>query len=563
MSSPNKSHRPPPLTCRRVTIAAMKHLETLELLASSSLPTEAERDHINQLIDTSNHEISRLTAIIDKLVLEREALQRNVASYKAILAPIRLLNDDILREIFIHCLPVNRTAATVITEAPLLLGRICRSWRELALSTPALWASIRVDFSHFLDLPRAQQLYQGAQSWLARSGMCPLTIQVLLQVLDSDLRDPTIDFIKFLTTISTRWCSIEIIAPSEWLFSLRSLSETDVPRLEKFSYSASYSQYHSSYHSSREKLSLSLDFLGGEQLRDLGFPNRSYDFAASSSKINFGQLTRLDLQADLVIYADILRRCPNLVTCRMSISCLFPDSTIANALGFEPLTLLHLSSLTIFYHGGEPAIDAVKDSFEKFFSNLNLPHLISFDQNLGMYSLFSWVHHLDRTRSIENLALNLADFGDVSILDYLRTNTSIKWLRIRGWCQPDQLSTAMDGLRYLAPENQNPGDVLCPSLEVLELQSLIISEDVVVPLIRQRAGLVDSDGIAHLKAVHADFNYVDHEVDIQVISQLEDLITSGLSLAISYQSLPALPFAMPASNKCYWPSRQVELEWPM
>ncbi|KAJ7583315.1 hypothetical protein C8J56DRAFT_1055079 [Mycena floridula] len=493
----------------------MKHLEILEMLASSSLPTEAERAHINQLIDTSNNEISRLTAVIDKLVLEREALQRNVASYKAILAPIRLLNDDILRDIFVHCLPVNRAAATVITDAPLLLGRICRSWRELALSTPALWASIHVEFSYFLGLRRVQRLCQEAQSWLVRSGTCPLTIQVLHQVHTDDLRDLTIDFIKFLTTISTRWRSIEIIAPSESLFSLRSLSETDVPRLEKFRHSA----INGPDHLAGENLSQSLDILGGERLRDLGLSSPPYDIAASSSKINFGQLTRLDLHAELVVYADILRRCPNLVTCCMSIS--NPrDPGIDSASGSEPLTLLHLSSLTINYYPSQPAIDAIP--FETFFSDLNLPHLTSFDQNLGLYSLFSWIH-LARTGLIENLTLSLRELRDESTLDYLRTSgTSIKWLRINAWCFPDELPTAMDSLRQLMTFD-NPSDVLCPSLEVLELRSLSVSEDFVVPLVRQRAGLVDSDGIAHLK------------VDIQVISQLEDLVTSGLSLAISYQ----------------------------
>ncbi|KAJ7592592.1 hypothetical protein C8J56DRAFT_479513 [Mycena floridula] len=126
------------------------------LLASSSLPTEAERAYLNQLLNTSNDEISRLTAAIDKLVLEREALQCNVVSYKAILAPIRRLPEDMLREIFVSCLPSNKAAAIAITEAPLLLGRICLSWREIALSTPALWASIHVHILHFLGLADVQ-----------------------------------------------------------------------------------------------------------------------------------------------------------------------------------------------------------------------------------------------------------------------------------------------------------------------------------------------------------------------------------------------------------------------
>ncbi|KAJ7583304.1 hypothetical protein C8J56DRAFT_953604 [Mycena floridula] len=529
----------------------MKHLEIPEMLASSSLPTEAERAHIKQFLDTSNDEISRLTAVIDKLVLEREALQRNVASYKAILAPIRLLNDDILREIFIHCLSVNKAA--VITDAPLLLGRICRSWRELALSTPALWASIRVDFSHFLDFPRAQQLCQEAQIWLARSGTCPLTIRVEWSMFRDGSQDLAMDFIKLLTTNSTRWRSIEITAPFEWLFSLASLSETDAPRLEKFRLMAMYRP-----DPAEENLWQSLDILGGEQLRDLGLHcSPSQNILTLTSKVNFGQLTRLDLYAELVIYADILRRCPNLVTCRMSIAN-SRDPGIDNASGFEPLTLLHLSSLTIVYYPSHPAVDAIL--FETFFSNLNLPHLTSFSQTLGSYSLFSWLH-LGRTSTIENLTLSLADLRDESILNHLRTSTSLKWLRINAWCShgADEQLTGIDTLRRLMATN-TAGSMLCPSLGVLELQNFSFSDDFFVELVRNRAALVDADGIAHLKVVHADFFRFQDDVDVQVISQLEDLIASGLSLTISYQTSTHSP---PKSNIRYWPSKPVDLEWPI
>ncbi|KAJ7592577.1 hypothetical protein C8J56DRAFT_1045048 [Mycena floridula] len=211
------------------------HIDIPELLASSSLPTEAERAYLNQLLSTSNDEISRLTAAIDKLVLERETLQQNVASYQAILAPIRRLPEDMLREAFVHCLPSNEAAATVITDTPLLLGRICRSWREIALSTPALWASIHVQFFQNFKPPQVQRLSKEASAWVARSGACPLTIRVDYGGCEDPL---AIEFIESLTNLSKRWRSLEIRAPAEWLVWLASLSNSDDLWLQSFSHSA-------------------------------------------------------------------------------------------------------------------------------------------------------------------------------------------------------------------------------------------------------------------------------------------------------------------------------------
>ncbi|KAF8177075.1 hypothetical protein K438DRAFT_1522243, partial [Mycena galopus ATCC 62051] len=54
------------------------------------------------------------------------------------------LPPDIIQEIFIACLPTHRNCAVSATEAPALLGRIRGAWRAISLSTPQLWARLRV-----------------------------------------------------------------------------------------------------------------------------------------------------------------------------------------------------------------------------------------------------------------------------------------------------------------------------------------------------------------------------------------------------------------------------------
>ncbi|KAJ7592593.1 hypothetical protein C8J56DRAFT_479514 [Mycena floridula] len=228
------------------------------------------------------------------------------------------------------------------------------------------------------------------------------------------------------------------------------------------------------------------------------------------------------------------------------------------AWNFKSMTLLHLSSFTLELTYDVGALSFHSDVSDKFFSNLNLPHLTSFSHNLGANSIVSWIV-LARAISIENLTLSISDLRHESVLRYLRTSTSLKWLRFTWWYPPpDGLATTSD-IDELASllANTNPGGILCPFLEVLEFQTAAFSRDVIIQIVHQRAELVSSDGIAHLKVVRGKFFGL--KFDSTVISQLEDLITAGLSLSFSFHE----DFCPPGHNIQYWPDKVAELEWPM
>ncbi|KAJ7592873.1 hypothetical protein C8J56DRAFT_1127435 [Mycena floridula] len=508
------------------------HLDIPELLASSALPTGAERVYLNQLLDTSNHEISRLTTAIDELVLEREKLQSNVVAYKAVLAPIRLLPEDMLREIFVSCLPSNKPANIAITDAPLLLGRICRSWRELALSTPELWASIHVHFLHPFDTIRVQRLCDEARAWIARSGTSAN------------------EFLDSLTKLSKRWHSIDIVAPPEWRSSLISLSKGDVPRLDRFSYSVTGMERDAQ---AAQAFWQSLRLLEGQSLHDVSLQNIWVrNPVAVASNINFEQLTRLDFdgsQFTTMNAADILRRCPNLIACRMSISDSYPINGPSN---FQPLTLAHLTSFAIDLAFGFPYETSTEAVLDGFFSSLDLPQLISFYPYMGIH--ISWLA-LARASPIENLTLTLSDLDHQPVLEYLRTSASLKRLRFGTW--PSMAPDNMPGHEldvFMAIDDANA--VICPFLEALELPNFGFPEEIFVKLVKRRAAFRDGEGKAHLKVVRASFNNVSGTgIQLDVLSQLDDLMTSGLSLAIAYyRYLKQDPIA-------YWPCQLPELEW--
>ncbi|RDB25754.1 hypothetical protein Hypma_006254 [Hypsizygus marmoreus] len=82
---------------------------------------------------------------------------------------------EILQEIFFEC--VGETDGYIIGEgaAPFVLSHVCRHWRKVAISTPALWTDMFVE----LDQRRTHHSHPLLVNlWLQRSGTLPLTLNI-------------------------------------------------------------------------------------------------------------------------------------------------------------------------------------------------------------------------------------------------------------------------------------------------------------------------------------------------------------------------------------------------
>ncbi|KAJ6527643.1 hypothetical protein B0H19DRAFT_539518 [Mycena capillaripes] len=73
-------------------------------------------------------------------------------------------------------LPSTRNPGISSDEAPLLLGRIWKPWRNITLQTPRLWASIHIVVTSLATIPR---LIEVVMNWLNRSGALPVEICLL------------------------------------------------------------------------------------------------------------------------------------------------------------------------------------------------------------------------------------------------------------------------------------------------------------------------------------------------------------------------------------------------
>ncbi|KAF9557464.1 hypothetical protein CPC08DRAFT_48165 [Agrocybe pediades] len=128
------------------------------LLKSSDRPTEQEVILIRQAIKSAEVELTRLRHIYVPNALAGERVRSSVAwckiqhsksfitQHKALLSPIRSIPAEIWEEIFAWLSPFCRQSLPPYgsvhrnTDVPWAVAQVCRTWRAIALSMPALWA---------------------------------------------------------------------------------------------------------------------------------------------------------------------------------------------------------------------------------------------------------------------------------------------------------------------------------------------------------------------------------------------------------------------------------------
>ncbi|OAX34341.1 hypothetical protein K503DRAFT_747560 [Rhizopogon vinicolor AM-OR11-026] len=84
---------------------------------------------------------------------------------------------EVLCQIFVLCLPAETRHFRISSKlAPILLTRICRRWREVAVTTPSLWCRLYVNILSDREDWRKTTLCYGL--WLQWSRECPLSLAI-------------------------------------------------------------------------------------------------------------------------------------------------------------------------------------------------------------------------------------------------------------------------------------------------------------------------------------------------------------------------------------------------
>ncbi|KAJ7757798.1 hypothetical protein DFH07DRAFT_1060592 [Mycena maculata] len=191
---------------------------------------DTNSDPTNALHDPRRIRIAQIDEKIAQLQAERHAL---IASFTF---PVVTLPVEITSQIFVHSLPDDPLDYST-AEVAVILGRVCRQWRDIALSIPRLWAawSFAIDGGSSL-----QGIRDGMELWLSRSKDRPLSIRVYHvggsseEVDEDDLAwwqawDVGNVVVPILLEHYRRWENIEFNVPVSMVRDLYSLDANQAP----------------------------------------------------------------------------------------------------------------------------------------------------------------------------------------------------------------------------------------------------------------------------------------------------------------------------------------------
>ncbi|KAJ6560958.1 hypothetical protein B0H10DRAFT_1159875 [Mycena sp. CBHHK59/15] len=518
-------------------------------LNTNSVPTDAECEAIRQFLSglqknfaAFSGEIGRMQAAISDLASQCRRLRENIDAHQALVSLARRLPEDVIREIFLACLPSTGNAVMSSREAPLLLGQVCGSWRKIAFSTPQLWSSLHVVVPNLSKL----RLITGAVgAWLTRSGVLPLSITLAVSAACEPGSDNVATMLDVLTHFSRRWKHVKItLSPRTILTPLTNLRVSDVPMLENVAFTSIGSGTWQNLVAPLEIPWRAFNFLRAPTIRGASFASLGGNML--SLPLPWARLSSLSLTAGNIKDSTsyhlttsaallILRQCPNLTSCSI---CISPDRSddpdIQNQTSF---TIPGLTDLAVDNREHSQA-NAVA-----LFMCLLAPSLKRFQYHGPKYegrlpfaSLFSAIN------ALESLTMDIAGLMADAFLHCVELVPSLTHLRLESggaydpwsapgaWGREDPPVTPNDLLRLLTPVSA-AAECAAPFLRRVELvRCAPLADDVVLNFITLR-------GEADRALTHVDVVFArQREFDIR--PHLQDLVADGLHVALEYLPAP-------------------------
>ncbi|KAJ6517969.1 hypothetical protein C8R47DRAFT_1773 [Mycena vitilis] len=528
------------------------------LLCSNTAPSDAECDEIRQFLselrkdfDAVTAEITRMQAVLLDLADQSEQLRESIDAHQALVSLARRLPEDVLREIFLACLPWSGNPVMSSREAPLLLGQVCSSWRRIALTTPQLWSSLHVVVP---NAARLRQISDAVDTWLSRSGVLPLSITLAVSAACESGSDNVATMIDVLTNFCLRWHRVTItLTPRTILTPLTNLRASDVPMLKSIAFTSVGSGSWQNLVPPMEIPWRAFNFLRTPSIRSASFASIGGNFLAltlpwpllrSLSLTAGSHKDASSLQLTTTVALVILRQCPSLTTCTL---CLTSDRTNVDEDPESqppPLTLSHLNELTVD-NREHSQINTVS-----LFRALHVPALQHFHYHGPKYeghvpfiSLFSAIHPL------ESLAIDIQGLTRDAFRHLIDLLPSLTRLRLDKaddydpwsapqWGRDNPPATANDLLRLLTPDPRVSDECLCPFLTRLEIvRCSPLADDVVFNFVQLRAETEHP-----LARVEIAFT---RQREFDMMPHLQELVAAGLRMELQYLPPPAVPTYSP------------------
>ncbi|KAJ7602843.1 hypothetical protein DFH06DRAFT_1115499 [Mycena polygramma] len=249
--------------------------------------------------------------------------------------PVLTLPPEIVARFFVACLPDHGDAVRPCRDtAPLLLTQICRQWREIAITTCTLWASLDIVLRTNPMTDEVRLL----ETWFLRAKKTPLSITLSSQSSHSEILKPVL---SLLSSAAGQLHSLGLFIPHE-AFRLFGCDGLAFPNLRCLSVSSGPDNTLANFSVAPSLTELSL-------YHEPGSLPRSYPL-----------LTSLTLEdVSFTTMSDILRSCPRLLHLEVDIirNPLAPhgpapptpllESLILRGLDLSPFTLPRLRRLQL------------------------------------------------------------------------------------------------------------------------------------------------------------------------------------------------------------------------
>ncbi|KAJ6493817.1 hypothetical protein DFH09DRAFT_1206939 [Mycena vulgaris] len=486
---------------------------------------------------------------LDKLKAERDSLVGYVEAHKALISPARRLPLDIIQEIFVACIPTHRNCVMSASEAPVLLGRICSSWRAISLSTPRIWARLHIveperpynsTSSPLFNEKWAQRL-QTTKTWLGRSGQCPLSISLEINNFDDESAPPSTEthsgrFLQTLLAFATRWQHIQFVGPPA-LFPeiLGHLTEMDVPILR------SLVLYQRGGYPPSNPISWdSFGILRGRSISSFSISGNH--FIVPDLPLRWDQLTELSFlgppgaaksSISSAVALQTISKCPALRSYKLRLV----DDPNAQIQANHPIVEhLSLQTLELYCVGDAAPIS------KALLGRLALPQLRNFalrghttgpEGMTNVHDVLPLSSFLVSSTRLEYFQLDTHGLSKPALLEIIPSLApTVKQLQLfavtHGWedpaasCFDDEILSVLTPTTGLSP--------CCPVLQDLYLYCSMVSDAAVLRFITARMAAPT------LKRVVIQFH---REMEHDILPDLQPFIESGLDVSITHYAPPS------------------------
>ncbi|KAJ7277519.1 hypothetical protein C8J57DRAFT_1309465 [Mycena rebaudengoi] len=199
--------------------------------------------------------------------------------------PVLKLPPEVTCHIFLHCIPPSGGGIGRAKTAPLLLLTVCRAWRAIALSFPALWATLELDATTIRAMNDPDKMEQFTTTWFSRSGTLPLIFRFY-----GYLREPpgAVHLHSVLRRLAPRLQALDLRLDHDCMHTLTHIGPAFAfPVLEALTIAAVKNSISAHYTGAPPEM-----FSDAPQLRELDMKNMS----PSRITLPYAQLTRLTVR---------------------------------------------------------------------------------------------------------------------------------------------------------------------------------------------------------------------------------------------------------------------------